>query len=64
MSNKNPEEKCMNCIHFITKPGECRKYAPRRGSGNTWAHVQAQDWCSEFEYNNPEGEPTDQNHTA
>ena len=49
MSNKYPDEICGNCVHFIKKEGQCRKYAPRGGEGRPWPSVQEKHWCSEFE---------------
>ena len=49
MSNRNPKEICGNYIHYEKSPSECRKYAPRDMGGKPWAHVNTNDWCSEFE---------------
>ena len=56
MSNIDPDAICEKCVHFANERNqtECRKYAPRRGGGRTWADVQKVDWCSEFEINPPD----------
>jgi len=48
MSNTDTNEICENCVHFIQREGQCRKYAPR-GEGRPWSSVNKKDWCSEFE---------------
>jgi len=57
MSNRDPEEICGNCKHFLKEEGECRKYAPRDMGGRLWAPVKVNDWCSEFEKKRSEGKP-------
>ena len=51
MSNKDPDEICKNCIHFVQVEGQCRKNAPRGVAGFPWPNVRKTDWCSEFETN-------------
>lgn len=35
--------------HYVIS-AECRRYAPRRGvSSYAWPHVEATDWCGEYQ---------------
>ena len=64
MSNIDAKEVCGNCICYDSKNARCRKYAPRGAGSSPWPLVKKEeDWCSEFEWDHPEGKPTDQDHT-